>query len=141
MSLLRQELQDLKDGENPYAVAAVEVRAAEAQSVAERLRIELDEANSRRASVEAELERTRSESASLESSLPIGLSTSNGDRTAESGSVQGGSPGGPTEEGDRRVQGVARVRDGSRADGEGITGVRVSAGSDPTLGSASGGRD
>ncbi|RWV78475.1 hypothetical protein GW17_00060555, partial [Ensete ventricosum] len=66
MSLLRQELQDLKDGENPDAVAAVEVRAVEAQSVAERLRIELDEANSRRASTEAELERTRSASASLE---------------------------------------------------------------------------
>ncbi|RWW81437.1 hypothetical protein BHE74_00010193 [Ensete ventricosum] len=51
MSLLRQELQDLKEGGNPDVVATVEVRAIEAQSVAERLWIELDEANSRRASV------------------------------------------------------------------------------------------
>ncbi|RWW71577.1 hypothetical protein BHE74_00020660 [Ensete ventricosum] len=69
MSLLRQELQDLKEGGNPDAVAAAEVRAAEAQSVAERLRIELDEANSRQASAEAELEKSRSESASLERQL------------------------------------------------------------------------
>ncbi|RZS15323.1 hypothetical protein BHM03_00047185, partial [Ensete ventricosum] len=56
MSLLRQELQDLKEGGNPDMVVAAEVRVAEAQSVAERLRIELDEANSHRASTEAELE-------------------------------------------------------------------------------------
>ncbi|RWV84065.1 hypothetical protein GW17_00054249, partial [Ensete ventricosum] len=61
--------QDLKEGGNPDAVAAAEVRAAEAQSVAERLRIELDEANSRQASAEAELEKSRSESASLERQL------------------------------------------------------------------------
>ncbi|RRT64275.1 hypothetical protein B296_00024335 [Ensete ventricosum] len=45
VSLLRQELQDLKEGENPDAVAAAEDRAAEAQSLAEHLRVELDEAN------------------------------------------------------------------------------------------------
>ncbi|RRT40313.1 hypothetical protein B296_00041598 [Ensete ventricosum] len=59
----------LKEGGNPDAVVAAEVQAVEAQSVAERLRIELDEANSRRASVEAELEKSRSESASLERQL------------------------------------------------------------------------
>ncbi|RZS27997.1 hypothetical protein BHM03_00061545, partial [Ensete ventricosum] len=35
VTLLRQELQDLKEGENPDAVAAAEVRATEAQSLAE----------------------------------------------------------------------------------------------------------
>ncbi|RRT84285.1 hypothetical protein B296_00000155 [Ensete ventricosum] len=69
MSLLRQELQDLKEGGNPDAIAVTEVRAAKAQSVAERLRVELDEANSRRASAEAELEKSRLESASLERQL------------------------------------------------------------------------
>ncbi|RRT57172.1 hypothetical protein B296_00027661 [Ensete ventricosum] len=69
MSLLCQELQDSKEGGNPDAMAATEVRAVEAQSVVERLRIELDEANRRRASAEAELENTRSESASLERQL------------------------------------------------------------------------
>ncbi|RZS01094.1 hypothetical protein BHM03_00030900, partial [Ensete ventricosum] len=69
MTLLRQELQDLKEGGNPDVVAVAEVRAAEAQSIAEHLRIELEEANDRRASVEAELEKTRSESASLERRL------------------------------------------------------------------------
>ncbi|RZS23152.1 hypothetical protein BHM03_00056020 [Ensete ventricosum] len=68
-TLLRQELQDLKEGGNPDAVAAAEVRAVEVQSVAEHLRNELEEANGRRASVEAELEKTRSESASLERQL------------------------------------------------------------------------
>ncbi|RZS22497.1 hypothetical protein BHM03_00055285 [Ensete ventricosum] len=69
MTLLRRELQDLKEGGNPDAVAAAEVRAAEAQSIVEHLRIELEEANDRRASVEAELEKTRSELASLERRL------------------------------------------------------------------------
>ncbi|RWV89954.1 hypothetical protein GW17_00047879 [Ensete ventricosum] len=69
MSLLCQELQDLKEGGNPDAVAAVEVRAVEAQSVAEHLRIKLDEANNRRASAEAELEKSRSESTSFERQL------------------------------------------------------------------------
>ncbi|RWW40137.1 hypothetical protein BHE74_00054469 [Ensete ventricosum] len=69
VTLLRQELQDLKEGGNPDAVAAAEVRAAEAQSLAEHLRVELDEANDRRASVEADLEKARSESASLERQL------------------------------------------------------------------------
>ncbi|RZS22152.1 hypothetical protein BHM03_00054890 [Ensete ventricosum] len=68
MTLLCQELQDL-EGENPDAVVAAEVRAAEAQSVVEHLRVELEEANGRRASVEAELEKSRSESASLERQL------------------------------------------------------------------------
>ncbi|RRT33197.1 hypothetical protein B296_00058346 [Ensete ventricosum] len=69
MTLLRQELQDLKVGGNLDAVVVAEVRAAEAQSIAEHLRIELEEANGRRGSVEAELEKTRSESASLERRL------------------------------------------------------------------------
>ncbi|RZR77527.1 hypothetical protein BHM03_00002639 [Ensete ventricosum] len=54
---------------NPDAVTAVEVRAAEAQSLAEHLRVDLDEANGRRASVEADLEKARSESDSLERQL------------------------------------------------------------------------
>ncbi|RRT67486.1 hypothetical protein B296_00014000, partial [Ensete ventricosum] len=66
VTLLRQELQDLKEGGNPDAVAAVEVRAAKAQSLAKHLRVELDKANGRRASVEVDLEKARSESASLE---------------------------------------------------------------------------
>ncbi|RZS25063.1 hypothetical protein BHM03_00058208 [Ensete ventricosum] len=40
--------------------------------------------------------------------------------------------------GDQGVQGVTRIRDGPRSDGEGISGVRVSTGSDPTPGSTSG---
>ncbi|RRT43270.1 hypothetical protein B296_00030749 [Ensete ventricosum] len=56
-------------GGNPDVVAAAEVRAVEAQSLAEHLRVELDEANDRRASVEVDLEKARSESASLERQL------------------------------------------------------------------------
>ncbi|RWV77247.1 hypothetical protein GW17_00061951, partial [Ensete ventricosum] len=57
-------------GGNPdVVVAAAEVRAVEAQSLTEHLRVELDEANDRRASVEADLEKARSESASLERQL------------------------------------------------------------------------
>ncbi|RRT41486.1 hypothetical protein B296_00020510 [Ensete ventricosum] len=69
MTLLCQELQDLKEEGNPDAVAAVEFRAAEAQSVVEHLRVEVEEANGRWASVEAELEKSRSESASLKRQL------------------------------------------------------------------------
>ncbi|RRT31491.1 hypothetical protein B296_00051578 [Ensete ventricosum] len=69
VTLLRQELQDLKEGGNPDAVAAAEVRAAEAQSLVEHLRVKLDEANGHRASMEADLEKARSESASLERQL------------------------------------------------------------------------
>ncbi|RZS00916.1 hypothetical protein BHM03_00030701 [Ensete ventricosum] len=69
VTLLRQELQDLKEGGIPDAMVAVEVRAAVAQSLAEHLRVELNEANDRRASVEADLEKARSESASLERQL------------------------------------------------------------------------
>ncbi|RRT47657.1 hypothetical protein B296_00028314 [Ensete ventricosum] len=69
MTLLRQELQDLKEGGNPNVVAAVEVRAAKAQSLAEHLRVELDKANGRRASVEADLEKARSGSTNLERQL------------------------------------------------------------------------
>ncbi|RRT42979.1 hypothetical protein B296_00021957 [Ensete ventricosum] len=76
VTLLRQELQDLKEGGNPDAVAAVEVRATEAQSLAEHLRVELDEANDRRASVEADLEVARAESASLERQLLLDLARS-----------------------------------------------------------------
>ncbi|RZS25636.1 hypothetical protein BHM03_00058861, partial [Ensete ventricosum] len=69
MTLLCQELQDLKEGGNPDAVAVAEVRAAEAQSLAEHLRVELDEPNGRRASVEADLEKARSGPANLERQL------------------------------------------------------------------------
>ncbi|RWW36857.1 hypothetical protein BHE74_00058085, partial [Ensete ventricosum] len=44
------------EGRNPDAVAMAEARAAEAQSIVERLQLELNEANSRRVSAEAELE-------------------------------------------------------------------------------------
>ncbi|RWW70330.1 hypothetical protein BHE74_00022022, partial [Ensete ventricosum] len=74
---------DLKEGENPDDVVAVEVRVAEAGSLVEHLRVELDEANSRRASVEADLEVARAES---------GPSAPNGDRAAGLGSIKGGSP-------------------------------------------------
>ncbi|RWW44404.1 hypothetical protein BHE74_00049852 [Ensete ventricosum] len=47
---------DLKEGGNPDAMAAVEVRASEAQSLAKHLRVELNEANGCRASTEADLE-------------------------------------------------------------------------------------
>ncbi|RWW46514.1 hypothetical protein BHE74_00047548 [Ensete ventricosum] len=69
VTLMRQELQHLKEGGNPDAVATAEVQVAEAQSLAEHLRLELDEANGRRASVEADLEVARAESASLERQL------------------------------------------------------------------------
>ncbi|RRT81125.1 hypothetical protein B296_00015273, partial [Ensete ventricosum] len=66
MTLLRQELQNLKEGGNPDAVAAAEVQANEAQSLAEHLRVELDEANDCWASMEVDLEKARSGSANLE---------------------------------------------------------------------------
>ncbi|RRT72954.1 hypothetical protein B296_00021111, partial [Ensete ventricosum] len=69
MTLLRQELQDLKEGGNPDAVVVAEVQAAEAQSLAEHLRVELDEPNGRRASVEADLEKARSGPTNLERQL------------------------------------------------------------------------
>ncbi|RRT82084.1 hypothetical protein B296_00013901, partial [Ensete ventricosum] len=69
VTLLRQELQDQKEGGNPDAVAATEFRAVEAQSLAEHLRVKLDKANDRRSSVEADLEKARLESASLERQL------------------------------------------------------------------------
>ncbi|RRT82973.1 hypothetical protein B296_00002365 [Ensete ventricosum] len=69
MSLLHQELHDLKEGRNPEAVVAAGTRAVEAQSIAERLLLEFNETNSRRASAEAELEQSRSESASQERQL------------------------------------------------------------------------
>ncbi|RWW68492.1 hypothetical protein BHE74_00023982 [Ensete ventricosum] len=69
MTLLRQELQDLKEGGNPDAMVAAEVRAAEAQSLAEHLRVELDKANDHQASVEADMEKARSGSANLERQL------------------------------------------------------------------------
>ncbi|RRT46118.1 hypothetical protein B296_00014372 [Ensete ventricosum] len=50
-------------------MAAAEVRAVKAQSIAERLRLELNEANSRQASADAELEQSRSKSASQERQL------------------------------------------------------------------------
>ncbi|RRT42141.1 hypothetical protein B296_00050588 [Ensete ventricosum] len=69
VTLLRQELQDLKEGGNPDAVVVTKVRATEAQSLAEHLRVELDEANGRRALVEADLEVAPAESASIERQL------------------------------------------------------------------------
>ncbi|RRT84223.1 hypothetical protein B296_00000136 [Ensete ventricosum] len=49
----------------PRQMAAVEARASEAQSLAEHLRVELDEASRRRESVEAKLEGVRAELANL----------------------------------------------------------------------------
>ncbi|RZR95691.1 hypothetical protein BHM03_00024563 [Ensete ventricosum] len=60
---------DLKEGGNPDVVVAAEVRASEAQSLAEHLRVELDEANGRRVLVEVDLEMAPAESARLERQL------------------------------------------------------------------------
>ncbi|RZR70467.1 hypothetical protein BHM03_00000075 [Ensete ventricosum] len=59
VDLLRKEVQRLKEGGDPDAVAAVEARASEAQSLADNLQTELEEANRRRESVEAELGEAR----------------------------------------------------------------------------------
>ncbi|RWW86053.1 hypothetical protein BHE74_00005223 [Ensete ventricosum] len=59
VDLLRKEVQRLKEGGDPDAVVAVEARASEAQSLADNLQTELDEANRRRESVEAELGEAR----------------------------------------------------------------------------------
>ncbi|RRT78490.1 hypothetical protein B296_00010805 [Ensete ventricosum] len=66
---LRPLTHGTPEGRNPDVVAAAEARAVEAQSIAERLRLELNEANSRRALAEVELEQFRSESASQERQL------------------------------------------------------------------------
>ncbi|RWV81436.1 hypothetical protein GW17_00057145 [Ensete ventricosum] len=54
VNLLCQEVQGLKEGGDPDAVAVAEVRASEAQSLVEHLRVELDEA--RHPGVEIELD-------------------------------------------------------------------------------------
>ncbi|RWW38302.1 hypothetical protein BHE74_00056475 [Ensete ventricosum] len=100
VTLRRQELQDLKEGGNLDAVVAAEVRAAEAQSLVEHLRVELDEANGRRASVEADLEKARLESASLERQL-ANLHKRLGD---SEGQLRRGSPGRLTEEGGEKYK-------------------------------------
>ncbi|RRT79820.1 hypothetical protein B296_00000516 [Ensete ventricosum] len=87
VTLLRQELQDMKEGGNPNAVVAVEVRAVKTRSLAEHLRVELDEANDRRASVEMDLEVARSESASLERQ-PADLQEQLGDSEGQLRSVK-----------------------------------------------------
>ncbi|RRT52211.1 hypothetical protein B296_00031051 [Ensete ventricosum] len=55
VDLLRKEVQRLKEGGDPDAVAAAEAQASEAQSLADNLQTELDKANQRQESVEAEL--------------------------------------------------------------------------------------
>ncbi|RWW60846.1 hypothetical protein BHE74_00032131 [Ensete ventricosum] len=55
VDLLRKEVQRLKEGGDLDAVAAAEAQASEAQSLADNLQTELDEANQRQESVEAEL--------------------------------------------------------------------------------------
>ncbi|RWW60548.1 hypothetical protein BHE74_00032451 [Ensete ventricosum] len=66
---LRPLTHGTPEGGNSDAVATVEVRATEVQSLAEHLRVELDEANIRQASVEANLEVARVGLASLERQL------------------------------------------------------------------------
>ncbi|RZR88163.1 hypothetical protein BHM03_00015675, partial [Ensete ventricosum] len=61
VDLLRKEVQKLKEGGDPEAVATVEGRASEAQSLVENLRVELDEATRQWESVEKELGETREE--------------------------------------------------------------------------------
>ncbi|RWW77263.1 hypothetical protein BHE74_00014581 [Ensete ventricosum] len=61
VDLLRKEVQKLKEGGDPEAVATAEGRASKAQSLAENLRVELDEATRQWESVEKELGETREE--------------------------------------------------------------------------------
>ncbi|RRT77101.1 hypothetical protein B296_00010790 [Ensete ventricosum] len=51
LDVLRKEVQRLKDGGDPDAVAAVEQRASKAQSLVDNLKIELEEATRRRESL------------------------------------------------------------------------------------------
>ncbi|RWW33922.1 hypothetical protein GW17_00001357 [Ensete ventricosum] len=132
VNLLRQELQDLKEGGNPDVVVVAEVRATETQSLVEHLRVELDEANDRRT-----LGRGISGDGSGPTPRCEGPSAPNGDKAVGFGSIQGCSSGGATEEGDRRLQEVARVQDGLNADGAGVAGVWVSVGASSSSGPTS----
>ncbi|RRT79600.1 hypothetical protein B296_00005180 [Ensete ventricosum] len=67
VNLLCQEVQRLKEGGDPDAVAAAEARASEAQSLVEHLQVKLHKANGRRES--AELEGAQAESANLRRQL------------------------------------------------------------------------
>ncbi|RWV78369.1 hypothetical protein GW17_00060680, partial [Ensete ventricosum] len=69
VNLLHQEVQNLKEGGDLDTMVAAEVRASEAQSLTEHLRVELDEANDRRVSAEADLEIARAESVNLRRQL------------------------------------------------------------------------
>ncbi|RRT57940.1 hypothetical protein B296_00041315 [Ensete ventricosum] len=65
VDLLRKEVQRLKEGGDPDAVATVEARASDAQSLADNLQIELDEASRHRESVEMELGEAQEKLANL----------------------------------------------------------------------------
>ncbi|RRT39855.1 hypothetical protein B296_00058847 [Ensete ventricosum] len=69
LDFLRNEVQRLKEGGDPDAVAAVEARALEAQSLVEHLRVELDKASRCRESMEVELEGAREELVNLQRQL------------------------------------------------------------------------
>ncbi|RWW87051.1 hypothetical protein BHE74_00004139 [Ensete ventricosum] len=67
VTLLCQEVQRLKEGGDPDAVAAAEARASEAQSLVEHLQVKLDKANGRRESTK--LEGAQAESTNLRRQL------------------------------------------------------------------------
>ncbi|RWV84153.1 hypothetical protein GW17_00054161 [Ensete ventricosum] len=57
--VLHKEVQRLKEGSDPDAVAVTNRRASKAQSLAENLQVELEEATQQRESLERELGETR----------------------------------------------------------------------------------
>ncbi|RWV94626.1 hypothetical protein GW17_00042816, partial [Ensete ventricosum] len=65
VDLLHKQVQRLKEGGDSDVVAAIKAQALEAQSLAEHLRVELDEASRHRELVEVELEGAQEELASL----------------------------------------------------------------------------
>ncbi|RRT39618.1 hypothetical protein B296_00057019, partial [Ensete ventricosum] len=69
VDLLRKEVQRMKEGGDPDAVAVVEAQASEAQSLADNLQIELDEASRHRESMEMELGEAQEELANLRRQL------------------------------------------------------------------------
>ncbi|RZR97646.1 hypothetical protein BHM03_00026875, partial [Ensete ventricosum] len=68
-NLLRKEVQKLKEGGNPEAVAAAERRATEAQALIENLQAELEEAARQWESMEKELSRARVKLVDLQKQL------------------------------------------------------------------------
>ncbi|RWW52595.1 hypothetical protein BHE74_00040974 [Ensete ventricosum] len=70
VDLLRKEVQRLKEGGDPNAVAVVEAQASEAQSLADNLQIELDEASRHRESMEMDqLQNARTQVRQMETEL------------------------------------------------------------------------